>query len=76
MKTRNALDERYLNDHVFHTLVDSMMCAVESMHTSFSEVRDAVLYAQIRYEMNRSPEPITFSPQLLEELHKRGVSFR
>jgi hypothetical protein len=42
--------ERYANDPVFHKLVDTMIGAIMQCQYTPSEMRDAALFASIRYE--------------------------
>ena len=67
---KNHLDERYFNDPHFRTLVDHFYAAVSHLNSSFSEIREAALYAQLRWEF-QNPRSIQFSPQLQAELEFR-----
>ena len=69
----NYLDDRYLKDPNFMMLVDCFEQMVIQQKTSWSEVREAALFAQLRYEM-RNPTPAYLSPQLLEEIKYRTRS--
>lgn len=65
-----ASDDKYYNDPQFRTLVDTMLTLVTQQQTSFAEIREAALFAQLRYEMN-NPTRVVFSPELTAELHWR-----
>lgn len=53
--------DRYLNDPMFHTLVDTMCAAIERAEFTPTEIREAAMLAQIIYEERRPPRPIVFS---------------
>lgn len=57
-------DKKYQNDPTFRNLVDQMLFQVRQLNTSFSEIREAVLFAQLKYEMSAVPRPIVYSPEL------------
>lgn len=63
-----TLDERYLNDPVFHQLVDFMLHAVQTLNVTPTEVREAAIFAQIKYELTSSPRPIYLSEDLMRYL--------
>lgn len=63
-------DDRFRNDAVFASLVKTLEAAIEMGQFTPSEVREALLLAQMRSEM-RNPRPITFSPDLMRELEFR-----
>ena len=62
------LDDRYKNDADFHALVKHLECMIINLKFGPSEIREAAMYANLRCEWLRMPEPITFSPALTEEL--------
>jgi hypothetical protein len=65
------LDYRYENDTTFKALVDHFLYLIREQKSSFDEVRDAALFAQLRYELER-PSPISYiSPSLQAELEYR-----
>jgi hypothetical protein len=51
--------ERYNNDPLFRTFVDTMVAAIERGQTTPCEVREAAMLAQIIYE-DRNPRPLIF----------------
>lgn len=63
-------DEKYLKDPQFAMLVNSMIAQVRNLNTSFSEIREAVLFAQLKYELE-NPRVISFSPNLIAEIEFR-----
>lgn len=63
-------DEKYLNDSQFRSLVDQMLFLITKLDTSFSEIREACLFAQLKYEMSH-PQLIKFSSQLEQEFFFR-----
>jgi hypothetical protein len=63
-------DKKYLNDPQFRSLVDTMLALIQNQQTSFSEIREAALFAQLRYEMC-NPRSIYLSPELLAEIEFR-----
>lgn len=42
--------DRYLTDGHFRTLVDALYCALEAAQFTPTEVREAAMLAQIKYE--------------------------
>lgn len=64
------LDDRVLHDSQFANLVSQFDAIISQGKFTPSEIREAAMYAQIRYEMF-NPRPVTFSPQLLEEIKFR-----
>jgi hypothetical protein len=64
------LDDRYLKDKTFALLVDHFSALIKDQQTSFAELREAVLFAQLRYEMD-NPSRIQFSEQLSREINLR-----
>ena len=67
----NPLDKRYLEDVNFKRLVDQIYYLVVKQDSSFQEVREAVLFAQLKFELERPVPPIFFSPELDAELRRR-----
>jgi len=45
-----TVEDRYLNDPVFHTLVDSIYHSIVLGKLTATEVRDAAMFAAIKYE--------------------------
>jgi hypothetical protein len=58
--------ERYENDCIFRTMVDSLVVAMEQGTITPTEAREAAMFAQILYE-DRNPRPVFFTR---EDLHK------
>jgi hypothetical protein len=46
-------EDRYFHDPTFHALVDSMVDAIINLRLTPSELRDAAMYAAIRFEIYR-----------------------
>lgn len=63
-------DDRMRNDPKFAALVKQLEAAIQFGDFTPSEIREALLLAQIRYEMT-NPRPITFSRELTNELEFR-----
>ena len=61
------LDDRYLNDPAFHALVQMIEAQIEHGQFTPSEIREALMFAQLRNEMI-NPRPVTFSPDLMRHL--------
>lgn len=49
-------DERYHNDMAFRAMVDSLSYAIDTLQLTPSEVREAAMYACIRYEERRGAD--------------------
>jgi len=47
-----SIQERYLNDPVFHNLVVMMVSHIDAGKFTPSEMRDAAVYASTLYEIN------------------------
>jgi len=47
-------EERYSNDPLFHDLVDSLCFAITKGDYTPTEIREAALLAQIKYEMTHT----------------------
>lgn len=62
-------DEAYLNDPMFHNLVDAMIVAIDRLEFTPSEVRQAAIYACYRHEA-RSSKPLMITKQALQEYFK------
>lgn len=69
MKT---LDERYKKDFEFHNLVRNFEQFIEVSKYSPSELREALMYAQIRVE-TRIVRPMALSADLINELKIRSL---
>jgi hypothetical protein len=63
--------QRYLNDPVFHIIVDSMRGLLRSARLTPSEIREAVMLACIIEEEIRPAPPLTTSDKELEILRQR-----
>lgn len=66
MKT---LDQRFEQDSQFHALVKNLENIISTAQFTPSELREALMYAQIRYE-RKNPRMTTFSPDLEAELKR------
>lgn len=64
---------RYLNDPMYHRLVDTMRAWIEQADFTPSEIREAAIFATIMHEEARIPRYlIPMTPEInarLEELH-------
>jgi hypothetical protein len=65
-----SVDERYLKDPQFRQLVDLFFNFYAKAEFTPSEIRDACMLAQIKYE-SFNPKPVMFSPQLHDEILHR-----
>lgn len=54
------LSQRYDYDPVFHSLVDTLVAAIERGQFTPNETREAAMLAQILYE-ERNPRPMIFT---------------
>ena len=64
-----AMWDRYRDDPLFRTLVDTLCNQIEAGNMTPTEVRQAAMLAQIMYE-DRNPRPIIFTR---EEVINRKV---
>lgn len=62
MTPLNKVRERYENDPVFHRYVDMMRMAIQELHLTPSELREAAMLAAIIEEERRPPEPFHYDP--------------
>ena len=67
----NDVKFRYLNDPVFHTVVDQMRALLIGARLTPSEVREAAMLACIMEEERRPREPFTTSDEEMEILRRR-----
>lgn len=61
--------DRYLNDPVFHRLVQALLTEIETASVTPTEVREAAMVAQVIFESRRPF--ISTDPILLEWFQKR-----
>lgn len=47
----DMLHDRYLNDVLFHNVVETMYRVIDETQMTPAEMRDAVWYASLKYEM-------------------------
>ena len=64
-----SIEDRYLNDPVFHNLVKTMESAIEKLELTPSEIRAAAMLAALRVEA-RNP----IARPILRELEERMES--
>lgn len=57
--------ERYLNDPIFHNLVDMMYNLIRDNEASITELRQAVVFAATKYAME-NPAAIFMAPGFLQ----------
>ena len=57
---RSSVAERYLNDPAFHQLVDMMLATIRQGQFTPTEIREAAMLAQIRFE-ETNLRPIVFT---------------
>ncbi len=55
---KDLLQQRYENDPAFHAMVDQCDMLISTLKLTPSELREAVMFAALRYDM-RNPQPIT-----------------
>lgn len=65
------LDDRYRHDPVFHQLVKGMLNLIYELKTTPSEIRDAAMFAQLKYELENPSTMGTLSPDLMAEIDRR-----
>lgn len=65
-----TIDDRYKSDPVFRQIADMMLSLIRELRTTPTEIREAAMYAQLRYEMEH-PRPTYFSPELQAEIDRR-----
>jgi hypothetical protein len=54
MRTRQTVEERYQNDPAFRALVEVLYNQIANAQFTPSELREAVILAATRYEMNHA----------------------
>ena len=52
------LRDRYETDIQFHQLVDTLMVMIEKCQLSPSEIRQAAMFAAIKFEMTHGPKSV------------------
>lgn len=62
-----TLDRRYEDDSKFRMLVDHIEAFLSTTDFTTTDMREALLLAQIRHEM-RHPRPVVFSADLTRQL--------
>ena len=62
--------EKYLNDPVFHTLVDTIYNWIRENHTTPTELREAVMFASTKYAME-NPQAIKMSPDFERHIKEK-----
>ena len=62
----NDLKSRYLNDPIFHTVVDHMRAIIRAATLTPSEVREAAMTACVIEEMYNPRPPLSTSDEELE----------
>ncbi len=60
-------DKRYRDDPQFKMLVDTMYAMIARLDYTPTEIREAAMLAQLKYEMGH-PRPVVFSAPMLEEI--------
>lgn len=67
--TYTEADRKYENDASFRAVVDSMVGVIHHMHLTPAEMREACLYACIRFEqINIRPLLVRVDPRARKEL--------
>lgn len=54
---KDRLQERYESDPAFHAMVDQCEALIAKLQLTPSELREAVMFAALRYDM-KNPQPI------------------
>lgn len=70
MSNFKELEHRFNNDAVFNHLVTALEALIQNLELSPSEVRDAAMFAVIRFELPNI-RPVIFDDKLLAEFRKR-----
>ncbi len=60
-------EEKYRNDTHYRMLVDALEGMIHQAQFTPSEIREAAIYAAIRYEMTQSPPPIVMRAKDIDE---------
>lgn len=60
-------DKRYRDDMQFKSLVDTLYAMISRLDFTPTEIREAAMLAQLKYELDH-PRPITLSADLMREL--------
>jgi hypothetical protein len=55
-----TVEERYLNDSEFHNLVDLLETMIRRYQFTPSEIREAAMFAAIRYEIYHAQKPLYY----------------
>lgn len=63
--------ERYLNDVVFHTVVEQLRALLRGAQLTPSEIREAMMLACIIEEERRPAAPLTCSDEELERMRQQ-----
>jgi hypothetical protein len=71
MTRRMSAEERYSRDPLFHHLVDSLCHAIESLDLTPTEIREAAMLAQLKYEQNRVSPGVVLTREERERLDMR-----
>ena len=70
-----SAEERYSRDPAFHTIVDMMVCAVDQLQLTPTELREAAVYACVRFEhMNMRSISATLGQRLPDRERLRAIS--
>lgn len=48
-----SAEERYHRDPMFHALVESLYAAIDNLQLTPTEIREAAMLAQLKYEQRR-----------------------
>lgn len=65
------IKERYINDPIFHAVVDQMRALISSAHLAPSEVREAAMLACILEQEYRPIAPLTTSDEEMLRLSRQ-----
>lgn len=66
-----TIDERYRNDPLFHALVNVLIQHIEEMKLTPTEIREACILAQIKYESTHV-RPLVFSRELTDFIKRNS----
>lgn len=62
---------RYLHDSTYRHLVESIIKMIETLQTTPSEIREAVMFAQLKVELRHPPKPFEMLRKQYDSLRNK-----